>query len=552
MKKSLNLYLGILIFSILISVPLLIPYLHSGYFPTHDGEWAVVRLSDMFREVRDLQIPPRFSGNLNFGYGYPLFNFAYPFPYYIGVLIHMLGFGFVDTIKIIFGASIPLSAFFMFLASRNIWKNNYAGIISSVLYLYFPYRLVDLYVRGSIGESVAFVLFPLILLCLSKLSDNPKSVGFKLLGGIAFACLILTHNIMAVLFSISLLIFFTGLFIVKKQEIIRPFLFITILGLTLSAFFWVPALLEKNNILLSQIPISDRSLYFVSLKALLLSKWGYGIPTDPVDGFTYQIGWPFILVIIVTFGLLFYEYYKKVKKTQNQIMAGVLIAGILIYSLLLFSFSAPVWKLPLLSEINYPWIVLSQLGLLISLLAGYLVKYKATIYASVGIAVLAIVLYLPLAKPSEYVNRGEGFYFTNDATTTSSNELMPLWVKKHPNQRPSEKVKIIKGNGSIERVNFTSKKITFSANLITDAVVRINTIYYPGWKIFADNSELPLSYTNDFGVMEFNLNKGMHNVTGTFSETGTRLIADLVSIIGIFFVLILFTKTYIFKFRKQI
>ena len=105
MKKSLQFYLGVLFFSIIISIPLLIPYLHSGYFPTHDGEWAVVRLSDMFREVRDFQFPPRYSGNLNFGYGYPLFNFAYPFPYYIGIVIHMLGFGFVDTIKIISSAT---------------------------------------------------------------------------------------------------------------------------------------------------------------------------------------------------------------------------------------------------------------------------------------------------------------------------------------------------------------------------------------------------------------------------------------------------------------
>src|SRR5437868_3540157 len=134
MKTTYSFYLGIIFFSIVISIPLIAPYFHSGYFPTHDGEWAVVRLSEMFREVRDLQIPPRFSENLNFGYGYPLFNFAYPFPYYLALIIHLLGFGFINSIKIIFASSIPLSAFFMFYASRNIWKNDFAGIVSSVLY----------------------------------------------------------------------------------------------------------------------------------------------------------------------------------------------------------------------------------------------------------------------------------------------------------------------------------------------------------------------------------------------------------------------------------
>ena len=68
------------------SVPLILPYFKSGFFPTHDGEWAVVRLAEMYREIKDFQFPARFSGYLNFEYGYPLFNFAYPMPYYFGLI----------------------------------------------------------------------------------------------------------------------------------------------------------------------------------------------------------------------------------------------------------------------------------------------------------------------------------------------------------------------------------------------------------------------------------------------------------------------------------
>ena len=106
MNKTIVFYLVAFIASFLITLPLVLPYFHNGYFPTHDGEWAVVRLSDMYREIRDGQIPARYSGNLNFGYGYPLFNFAYPLPYYIGVVIHFFRVGFVDTIKLLFALSI--------------------------------------------------------------------------------------------------------------------------------------------------------------------------------------------------------------------------------------------------------------------------------------------------------------------------------------------------------------------------------------------------------------------------------------------------------------
>ena len=69
MKKSLLYYLGILVLAIVICFPLILPYFKAGFFPTHDGEWAVVRLSDMYREIKNLQFTARYSGYLNFEYG---------------------------------------------------------------------------------------------------------------------------------------------------------------------------------------------------------------------------------------------------------------------------------------------------------------------------------------------------------------------------------------------------------------------------------------------------------------------------------------------------
>ena len=45
------------------------------------------------------QIPPRFVPDLSFGFGYPLFNFVFPLPFYIGEVFHLLGLSFVDSIK---------------------------------------------------------------------------------------------------------------------------------------------------------------------------------------------------------------------------------------------------------------------------------------------------------------------------------------------------------------------------------------------------------------------------------------------------------------------
>src|SRR3989338_3791152 len=102
MKQFKNIVV-ILLISFVISLPLILPYFKSGYFPTHDGEWAVVRLSEMYREFKSFEIPARYSTYLNFQYGYPLFNFTYPLPYYLGLVFVFLKLGFITSIKILFG-----------------------------------------------------------------------------------------------------------------------------------------------------------------------------------------------------------------------------------------------------------------------------------------------------------------------------------------------------------------------------------------------------------------------------------------------------------------
>lgn len=529
--RFVNFYLPVFIFCLVISIPLLIPYIHPGYFPTHDGEWAVVRLSDMFRTLRDFQVPARYSGNLNFGYGYPLFNFTYPFPYYLGVVVHMFGLGFVDTIKFMFAITVPISAFFMFLASRKIWGNNWAGIVSSVLYLYFPYRLVDLFVRGSIGESFAFVFFPVIIFSLVSLYKEPDSVLYKLLGGISYALLVTSHNIMGILFTLTLGLFFVGFSLKKDVKILKNYLFVIISGLGLSAFFWIPALLEKGNILLSQIPIADRNLYYVKFSQLLISPWGYGTPTDDLSPFTYQIGWPFLLVLVLVSIIFILRKFYILKKAQNEFLALILLIGFFIFGFMLFRESNIVWKLPLLSEINYPWVMLSQLGLIAAVLGGFLTTYKYSRILGFGIILLALSLYIPLSKPSNYVDRGEGFYFTNDATTTSSRELTPLWVKDLPTERVIEKVQVTGGSATIEAVSHSSKKISFIGKVNEDSVIRINTIYYPGWEITANNKEMEIDYNNSRGVMDIKLSPGDYQIEANFKETPIRMISNIASLI---------------------
>src|SRR5215469_14540665 len=111
MKK--NEFLIILLL-IVFTLPSVLPLVHHGFFQTDDGEWMVIRLSAFYQALHDGQFPVRFLQRLNFGYGYPVAEFLYPGSFYFGSVLHIIRFGFVNSIKLVFGISFICSAFFTY------------------------------------------------------------------------------------------------------------------------------------------------------------------------------------------------------------------------------------------------------------------------------------------------------------------------------------------------------------------------------------------------------------------------------------------------------
>jgi uncharacterized membrane protein YfhO len=56
-------------------------------------------------------------------------------------------------------------------------------------------------------------------------------------------------------------------------------------------------------------------------------------------------------------------------------------------------------------------------------------------------------------------------------------------------------------------------------------------VYYPGWKVFVDNKESAISYNNLYGVMELTIPAGSHTIEATFTETPTRMVSNVLSLL---------------------
>ena len=152
----------VLILALLLSIPAVKEIWRPGYYPMHD-DLQLMRLLQIDKCTKDRQFPCRWVPDMGYGYGYPLFNFYPPMPYYLGELFRLLGLSFISTAKVIFTLSFLTSAAGMYFLGQKFW-GRIGGLLSSVFYVYAPYHATDLYVRGAVNESWAMAWYPFVFL----------------------------------------------------------------------------------------------------------------------------------------------------------------------------------------------------------------------------------------------------------------------------------------------------------------------------------------------------------------------------------------------------
>lgn len=550
--KPRGIYPVILLF-ILSLIPLL-NLLTPGLPITHDGMDHVARIANFYKNLSEGVLIPRWAGNLNWGYGHPILMFLYPLPSYITSFFHFFGAGLIDSLKLFFFASFILSGIFMYLWLKEFLGKN-AAILGAVLYIFAPYRFVDLYVRGAIGEHAAFVFLPLILYALyklNKLSIKDKPINYYgqiILIAIAFTLLILSHNAIGLMFIPFILFYILYLFQENKSKV-RLILsaFSLILGFLLSFFFWFPAFMEGKYTLRDIVTRGEYSSRFVDLQSLLSSPWSFGISGQ----FSVQIGIIHIFLSILA-AFLIYKLYKK-KDSSFLLLAGSF--GFLIVSIfLMLDRSSLVWeKLTILQKLQFPWRFLSVIVFLTSLMGAVFVSKVSLKNKNIIIAILIFAAIFSTRNfwgAKEYKLISDNFFKTTFNSTTDTGESAPIWSVRFMEKRPKEEIEVIEGSAEIKKV---SRKTTYHKYLITtkeESRMRENTLYFPGWKVYDNGKEVKdveFQDPKNRGLITFYLGRGIHNVDVKFEETRLRVFSNLISLSSILFVTLVFI---ILKFRPH-
>lgn len=543
MVKKIIPILIVLFFSFLAGLALL----HPGLPPTHDGEYHVVRFYEFNKAFLDGDFYPRWAFDLNNGFGVPLFNYVYPLPNYIAVFTHALGLSFIDSFKAEMFLALVFGGIFFYLWSREFW-GNLGGLVSSVFYTFSPYRFVDIYIRGSVGECLALAIFPALLWSLTVFIKTRKRIFFPL-SSLLFGLLIFSHNILALMFS-AFLLFYVIVLIYKnknKKKLTIEILKIIALGFLFSSIFWLPAILETRFV--TGLQVYDVSANFPLLYQLLIPTWGSGFSGAGLQSeISFQIGIANLFAIFLSFLILMFR-----KKRENNVMMIFFFFSFLVVFFLMLEMSDFIWKIvPLMNYFQFPWRFLSLEIIICSFLAGSIVYFlKPKLVIASGLLILVVLLGIGYMKPAYYLQRNDSYYMSRsnfiDGTNSPGNAFNTIWFQA--DKKTKDKLFMVTDKDRINVIEVKNSAYLFRVNLAGGHRIVVNTAYFPGWRVYVDGKNVNTFVTRD-GLFEFYASKGNHVIKIVFEETTIRKIAGYLSLVSLIYLLFLFARSAFVTIKK--
>lgn len=552
---------------LLLTIPSWINTAKVGYFPMHD-DLQFARQVIMDKCFEDRQIPCRWSKDLGYGYGYPLFNYYPPLPYYAGQVFRSIDLAYIDVVKVMVILNLIASGLLMYLLAQAFW-GRWGGLISGILYVYAPYHAVDVYARGAMNETWAMAFFPAVFWALFRLIEQNKRVYILLLA--LFSSLImLSHNLMLMLFF-PLALAWALFWLVKFRNFkVLPKLFLGgIWALGLAAFFTLPVIFEQKYAHVESLIIGyfNYLAHFANLEQMFISRnWGYGDSRyGPIDDISFQIGhvhWVLSLVSLLT------AYLFARKKPHLSLMILLIFAGSLSYAFLAHERSSFMWSvLTPLQFLQFPWRTLSIVIFGTSFLAGSIAILSFKFIRKFRTAGFLLILILTLAFYKDYFRWKDYWPWVTDQekltgelwklqTTAGIFDYLPKWAPLPPANPPNGDAEILTGRGEIKTVFKNSVVQEYTAEVVEEGVFQINTFYFPGWKYFVDGREVSVNPEDDeeLGRPRIKLTPGEHNVVARFTNTPIRNLGNslsLVSWLSLLVVLIFACKKFVLRYIKK-
>ena len=518
------------------------PLLWRGVYDGHDLFFHLNRIEGIANGLRNGQFPVRIHSSTLLGYGYAAPEFYPELFLYFPALLRNLGVSLCACVRV-FEACIHLAtAVSCYLCVRGMMNSRRVAVGASVLYTLCIYRLVNVYTRATLGESLAMIFFPVVMLGLYEVLRRDERKWPLLALGMTGVCMShLLSTMFCVLFCAIAALASAGKLLAQKRRILAVLAAAGVTALC-ALWFFVP-MMQYTADGISTSVVLNSSEYVHRLGSFLVGFAG-DVKADAPEDFAYTIGVVPGLALLIGCALLLARRYaagRAEMKTENDRLAlGLLALGALALGLstdffpwrILCSIRKPFSTF--FMQIQFPWRFVGMAVPMLSAAAawGYLREERDAKTGMAALIALCVVFSgytmqtmvqrLPELEKETYTDTRIGqFEYTYPCT-----EKTALKVGDVRTSQP--------GVCNVLSYEKRGTELTATVQLEGEAAyIELPLLYYPGYRAEIDGQAQTVARGTNNMVRVYGLSSGERGTVRVWYQPPTAwLIAQGASALG--------------------
>jgi len=528
---------------VLIALFASMPLLFKGIYEGHDLFFHLNRIEGIAAGLREGQFPVRIHSSTLLGYGYAAPQFYPEFFLYLPAIMRNMGVSLAACVRV-FEMLINLAAASVcYVSARKLFDSRRIALGASALYTLSNYRIANLYIRTTLGESLAMVFFPLLLWAVYEVlvRDEKKWPLMTL----AMTSIFLSH-LLSTLFAV-LLCAAAALLCAKRlfREPRRILACVKAAALTVvcSAVFLVPFLDSVGGLISTSVAITA-SDHVMRLGAYFVGFPGEigDLPYEALD-FAYTVGVVPGLAMMLGCAILLVRLYaggREMQTAQDRLCRVLLAFGalLLLGATELFPWawacSLPTPYSTFFMQIQYPWRLVGVAVPMLSLAAawGFMreEKYRTAGLCAIlmlsavfaGYSMQVIVQDVPMLEKESFCDtRIEQYEYTFPGTEKGALEPGSVVIYDAPEY-------------AVRDYRKSGTKISFKLDVPQGlSMMELPVLFYPGYRVTDNGQECRTMLGTNNVLRVFRIQEGMdRHIEVWFDEPAAWTAAVYVSAAG--------------------
>lgn len=457
-----------------------------------------------------------------------------------------------------------------YLFVNYLFKNSFAAAVSSLLYTFCVYRIINLYERAALGESISLSLIPLVFLGLCLIIKGNYKKWYVL--AIAYSLLIFTHLISSVLMFVIAVVLLAVNYksLIKQPKRLGYLVLAGIVTIVITSYYLFPMLeqIASNTFYVEDknhrtLRITDMTFNFSYVLRSVIS-----FPKD-INLSTWYFFPPIGILLIMPVLL---RFFVRNKSEQLKYADISVIIGLICITPSFDIFPWDIFPFRLLDFIQFPWRLFGFSSLFFAIASGYYLSQilrttKKQLIGSIIVFAVFVFTYTIIDNDAYSYNERRGYKYTVGKDTplreqlqmhSKKDSLLVYWRVAEGEYFPTKLSSfgyIWSRGDTVKSKNTTTSISGFRKNkgitsldvdiYIADSL-ELPLVYYKGYAAEIDGKRIPVSESSK-GLVQIPVYKQGH-VKVWYNGTIIQRISYCVSIISIVILCL-----YIFRdfFRKK-